>query len=113
MLVLSTETNPVVQARCDKLSIPVLQGVEDKGRVLEQYFAERGIDAARTVFVGNDVNDLPCFPLVACAVVVGDAHPQAMMQADVVLKSAGGRGALRELSDRILGREEGRNQHAT
>ena len=36
------------------------------------------MDPARVIYMGNDINDLPCFPLVGCAVVVADAQPAAL-----------------------------------
>jgi YrbI family 3-deoxy-D-manno-octulosonate 8-phosphate phosphatase len=100
--VLSTETNPVVGARCAKLNLPVYQSIADKGAALRSLLAERQVDPAQVVYLGNDVNDLPCFPLVGCAVVVGDAHPDVRHQADMALSLPGGRGAVRELCDLIL-----------
>ncbi len=102
MVVLSTETNPVVAARCQKLNLPVIQGLSDKSTTLKRLILERQLDPAHVVYLGNDVNDLSCFPLVGCAVVVADAHPDVIPQADVVLSRPGGRGAVRELCDRIL-----------
>jgi YrbI family 3-deoxy-D-manno-octulosonate 8-phosphate phosphatase len=100
--VLSTETNPVVGARCAKLNLPVYQSIADKGAALKSLFKERQVDPAQIVYLGNDVNDLPCFPLVGCAVVVGDAHPDARGKADLALSLPGGRGAVRELCDLLL-----------
>ena len=103
-MVLSTEPNPVVSARCRKMNIPVLQGQADKAAALLRILAERGIDPAHVVYLGNDTNDLPCFPLVGCAVVVADAQPEAARQADLVLRRPGGHGAVRELCDLIAQR---------
>ena len=101
-IVLSTETNPVVTARCQKMNLPVYQGVEAKGEVLKSLLAEKGVSGENVVYVGNDVNDLPCFPLVGCAVVVADAHPDVIREADLVLQSRGGYGAVREICDLII-----------
>ena len=101
-IVLSTETNPVVSARCQKMGLPVYQGVEAKGEVLESLLSEKGISGENVVYVGNDVNDLPCFPLVGCAVAVADAHPDVIQEADLVLQSRGGYGAVRELCDLLI-----------
>ena len=98
-VVLSTEPNPVVAARCRKLGLPLQQGIQDKAEALRQVMAERQVDPAQVIYLGNDVNDLPCFPLVGCAVVVADAHPAAFDQADMVLSHPGGHGAVRELCD--------------
>jgi YrbI family 3-deoxy-D-manno-octulosonate 8-phosphate phosphatase len=101
-VVLSTEPNPVVAARCKKLQLPVQQDIQDKGEALRQLLAERQVDPAQVVYLGNDINDVPCFPLVGCAVVVADAHPAAKAAADLVLERSGGHGAVRELVDMIL-----------
>ena len=101
-MVLSTEKNPVVSARCRKLELPVIQGVEHKAIVLRSYLQENQINPENVIFVGNDVNDIPCFPLVGCALVVADAHPQAKNLADLVLQHNGGNGAVREVCDWLL-----------
>lgn len=106
VLVLSSETNPVVTARCRKLNLPVLQAVGDKAQALQDYLQQHAIPAQQTVYLGNDVNDLPCFPLVGCAVVVADAQAEAAAQADRVLTQRGGHGAVRELCDQILQRSQ-------
>jgi YrbI family 3-deoxy-D-manno-octulosonate 8-phosphate phosphatase len=102
MVVLSTEPNPVVSSRCRKLNLPVIQGQSDKAVALHQLFKQRNVDPSHVIYLGNDVNDLPCFPLVGCALVVADAHPEVIAQADIVLSHPGGYGAVRELCDRIL-----------
>ena len=101
-IVLSTETNPVVAERCRKLNLPVVQGVSDKASALGAILSERQVDPTQVVYLGNDINDLPCFPIVGCAVVTADAHHNARYQADMVLTRCGGYGAVRELCDILL-----------
>lgn len=103
MLVISKERNPVVAARCRKLGLDVVQGCDDKVSVMERWLADRGLTATATAYVGNDVNDLPGMARVGCAVAVADAHPDVLAAADLVLACAGGRGAVRELADALLG----------
>jgi YrbI family 3-deoxy-D-manno-octulosonate 8-phosphate phosphatase len=107
VIVLSRETNPVVAARCKKLGIPVKQGVKEKDEVLQKLFEEMDVAPAHTIYMGNDVNDLSCFPLVACALAVADAHPKVKVEADLILKRRGGYGAVRELCDILLERYKG------
>ena len=102
ILILSSERNPVVSARADKLMVPVLQSVEDKAAALLQWASEHAVDLARVAYVGNDVNDLGCMDLVGWPIAVADAHTQVIERARVVLKAGGGHGAIRELADRIL-----------
>ena len=89
-------------ARCKKLALPLTQGVPDKASALQALIAEHRARPESTIYLGNDMNDAVCFPLVGCALVVADAHPQARALADRVLSRPGGRGAVRELCDLIL-----------
>ena len=102
LLILSTETNPVVRARADKLRVPVLQGVDDKAAALRAWAEDAGIPLARIAYLGNDVNDLPALALVGWPAAVADAHPAVRAAARVVLTRRGGDGAVRELADRVL-----------
>lgn len=102
-LVISMEVNPVVARRCEKLGIPYQQGIQSKGELLTSILAEKSLRSEETVYLGNDTNDLPCFPLVGCGVAVADSHPEVLRQADLVLSKPGGHGAVRELCDLILG----------
>ena len=101
-VVISKETNPVVTARCKKMNVGCIQGEDDKAPALQKLLAERKIDPAHVVFCGNDLNDLPCFPLVGWAVAVADALPAVARQADYVLGRPGGYAAVRELCELIL-----------
>ncbi|WP_179473020.1 acylneuraminate cytidylyltransferase [Mycolicibacterium vinylchloridicum] len=103
MVVISKERNPVVARRCEKLRLEYRQGQDDKRGVLKLWLEESKLDAQHVIYVGNDVNDLECMAAVGCAVAPADAHPHALAAASVVLRSGGGRGAIRELADMILG----------
>jgi YrbI family 3-deoxy-D-manno-octulosonate 8-phosphate phosphatase len=102
VVVLSKERNPVVDARCRKLGVECVQGLDDKAAALRRYLDERAIDPSEVVFVGNDVNDVDCLTLVGCGVVVADAHTSAHRASDLVLTRKGGDGAVREIADLIL-----------
>ncbi|MEV6175096.1 N-acylneuraminate cytidylyltransferase [Streptomyces sp. NPDC051954] len=103
MLILSTEQNPVVAARARKLQIPVLHGIDRKDLALKQWCEEQGIAPERVLYVGNDVNDLPCFALVGWPVAVASAHDVVRGAARVVTTIPGGDGAIREIASWILG----------
>ena len=104
VIVISKEKNPVVAARCRKLGIPYEQGVDDKTGILKREQAKRKLDPSETIFVGNDLNDLPAFPLVGWGVAVSDAAQEVLEKADFVLEKKGGHGAVREICDLILSR---------
>ena len=106
MMILSTETNPVVAERARKLKLPVLHGVADKASVLAADLARRGLEAARVLYVGNDTNDLAAMRLVGWTAAPADAHPSVRAIATVVTAAAGGAGVIRELADMLLGDPE-------
>ncbi|WP_043677178.1 N-acylneuraminate cytidylyltransferase [Streptomyces xylophagus] len=103
MLILSSEQNPVVAARARKLQLPVLHGIDRKDLALKQWCEEQGIAPERVLYVGNDVNDLPCFALVGWPVAVASAHDVVRGAARAVTTVAGGDGAVREIASWILG----------
>ncbi|MET8611410.1 MULTISPECIES: N-acylneuraminate cytidylyltransferase [Streptomyces] len=103
MLILSTEENPVVAARARKLRLPVLHGIDRKDLALKQWCEEQGIAPERVLYVGNDVNDLPCFALVGWPVAVASAHDVVRGAARAVTTVPGGDGAIREIASWILG----------
>ncbi len=102
VVVISKERNPVVAARCAKMQVQHFQGVDDKATLFRKLLAERGLSADEVIYVGNDLNDLPVFPLAGWAAAVADAEPRVRRAADYVLARRGGQGAVRELCDLIL-----------
>ncbi|MET7521632.1 acylneuraminate cytidylyltransferase [Streptomyces sp900116325] len=103
LLILSTEQNPVVAARANKLRIPVLHGIDRKDLALKQWCDEQGIAPDRVLYVGNDVNDLPCFALAGWPVAVASAHDSVRAAARAVTTTPGGFGAIREIAAWLLG----------
>lgn len=103
LLILSTETNPVVAARARKLAVPVLHGVDRKDVALKHWCDDHAIDPQRVLYAGNDVNDLPCFGLVGWPVAVASAHDSVRAAARAVTTTPGGAGAIREIAAWLLG----------
>ncbi|TXS37656.1 acylneuraminate cytidylyltransferase [Streptomyces sp. OR43] len=103
LLILSTEQNPVVAARAHKLRVPVLHGIDRKDLALKQWCDEQAIAPERVLYVGNDVNDLPCFALAGWPVAVASAHDSVRAAARAVTTTPGGFGAIREIAAWLLG----------
>lgn len=103
LLILSTEQNPVVAARAHKLRVPVLHGIDRKDLALKQWCDEQSIAPERVLYVGNDVNDLPCFALAGWPVAVASAHDSVRAAARAVTITPGGFGAIREIAAWLLG----------
>ena len=100
VLILSAEENPVVGRRAEKLGVECAQGVADKGAVLRDWAAARGIRLDRIAYLGNDVGDLPALELVGWPIAVPDAHARGARRAPATCSQPpGGDGAVRELAD--------------
>lgn len=102
MLVLSTETSPVVVQRCRKLELQCLSGQRDKVAALGAELAVRGLSWDEVAFMGNDLNDLECMRRAGVAIAPADAHPQVLRMAGLVTPQQGGQGAIRQVCDWLL-----------
>lgn len=98
-MILSTEKNPVVSKRAEKLKINVIQGVEHKKETLKSYAQDRGIALRNILYVGNDLNDFDVMQIVGVTAVPADAYDIVKRDADIVLKTKGGYGVARELAE--------------
>jgi N-acylneuraminate cytidylyltransferase len=103
VMILSSEPNRVVEARARKMGVQVIHGVgiHEKGRVMRETLEQKNIKAENVIYIGNDLNDLPCFELAGWSVAVADAYPEVIHAADFVSSKPGGHGALREVCDLI------------
>ena len=102
LVIISTETNPVVSARARKLGIACVQGCDDKLAALDRLLADKGLERRQAAFLGNDVNDLACLRAVGLPVAVADSHPAILPHVRYRTQAAGGYGAVREFCDALL-----------
>ncbi len=108
--IISTEVNSVVAARAKKLKIPCKQGIEDKAASILETCQELSIPSEKTMFVGNDINDIPGFKSVGIPVAVFDAYPEVHPHVIFRTKTPGGMGAVREICDLIFQAKQVINQ---
>lgn len=101
VFIISTESNPVVTMRATKLKVPCKQAVEDKASVILEICKEMGVSPKDTMFVGNDINDIPAFCSVGLPVAVEDAYPETYQHVIYRTTKPGGFGAVREICDLI------------
>ena len=77
-------------------------GVGDKQAGLAQLHGELGMAREATAFLGDDLNDLAVRPVTGLLVSPANGARGLRRQADWVLRSRGGDGALRELTEALL-----------
>ena len=107
VIVLSTEKNPVVVARCRKLGITCIQGCHDKLAVLKEIVEKRSLKPEQVAYVGNDVNDIDCMQWVGVPIAVADAVPEVRAISCFVTARKGGEGAVREVCELIFSQKQG------
>jgi YrbI family 3-deoxy-D-manno-octulosonate 8-phosphate phosphatase len=100
-VIVSTEPNPVVARRAEKLRSRCVHGADDKAAVLRDEAFRVGVELDSVVYLGNDVNDSDCLEAVGLPVVPADAWPEVVPLARWVLTRRGGRGCVRELCDAV------------
>jgi YrbI family 3-deoxy-D-manno-octulosonate 8-phosphate phosphatase len=101
--ILSTEKNLVVKARAKKLKIPAIQGVSDKVEAIKKLVDENHYNLHNILYVGNDLNDYQVMQLCGYTACPSDSHIRIKEISDVVLKTRGGEGVIRELLEDVLG----------
>lgn len=100
-IILSTEENPVVRARANKLKLECVHGSRDKAAGVQELAADRKISLENILYVGNDMNDFDAMRLCGYKVAPADSHPGILALADFITQAPGGRGVIRELADMI------------
>jgi 3-deoxy-D-manno-octulosonate 8-phosphate phosphatase (KDO 8-P phosphatase) len=104
VFLISGRNSPMVDKRAMDLGISeVTQGVRDKVPVLERIASQKGLTLDQIAFVGDDLVDLPVMQRVGLAVTVADASEHLFEKAHYVTLAPGGRGAVREVIELILG----------
>lgn len=104
IIVLSSEQNRTVSARCKKLDLRCYTSIKDKGSFLSKIITERGLNAEQVLYIGNDINDLPALDFVGVKVAVKNSHPNFIAACDFITEKNGGEGCIRELCDLLIER---------
>jgi YrbI family 3-deoxy-D-manno-octulosonate 8-phosphate phosphatase len=104
--ILSTERNPVVEARARKLKLESIQDIGNKLEYVTSYLNSRNLVTnnpfAGLVYLGNDLNDLPVLERAGFSIVPSDAHDRVKEVASTVLPQRGGQGFVRAAVERLL-----------
>ncbi|MES0875156.1 KdsC family phosphatase [Sinimarinibacterium thermocellulolyticum] len=102
--VISGRPSASMQRRLEWLGIRhIALDTQDKEPAYLRMRDALGLADAQCAHLGDDVPDLPLLRRVGLAMTVADAHDSALACAHWVSRSAGGRGAVREAIDLILG----------
>jgi 3-deoxy-D-manno-octulosonate 8-phosphate phosphatase (KDO 8-P phosphatase) len=102
---LSGRKSAAVAHRARELSIThVIQGTgDDKVPEFERLLAKAGVNAGECSFMGDDIQDLAVMKRCGLRVAVANAMPAVKKAAHYVTTAHGGRGAVREFCELLLG----------
>jgi 3-deoxy-manno-octulosonate cytidylyltransferase (CMP-KDO synthetase) len=101
--VITSEDSPVVSGRVKRLMLSAYQpGMKRKGEALRALMKQFGAEPEQTVYIGDDVNDAEAFEACEIPCAPGDASAFARESARYVTAAAGGRGAVREIADKVI-----------
>ena len=102
LMILSTEENPVVSKRANKLGLSYIQGSPDKVQSLQQMASEQQFNIENTLYIGNDLNDYHVMKLCGYSACPADSHHDICQLAKIQLQTKGGHGIVRELVENIF-----------
>ena len=102
--IITSELSETHKKRAEKIGINIIQSKCLKSQIVESILEEMGIDhniknklLPKTIFVGNDVNDLTVIPVVDLFCSPSDSHPEVLQQSDFIFETKGGEGIVKEL----------------
>ncbi len=102
IFIVSTEKNKVVKYRAKKIDIPVLYNQKKKDESILKIAKKNNLSLKNSVYIGNDINDFNAMQLCGLKFCPFDSHKDIIKIADIVMKTKGGNGIVRELLEDIF-----------
>ncbi len=101
--VISGRQSTAVEQRMAELGVlHVIQGCKDKVAAFDELVDGLGVSIGQTVFVGDDIPDLPLLRHVGFSIAVANAVSAVKAESDHVTDAGGGAGAVREVCEFVL-----------
>ncbi len=92
-----------VSRRMEELGIShIYQDCDDKLEIFKNLIKELAITPEEAAYVGDDLPDLPVLKVVGLSIAVANACPEVLAIAHWKTTKEGGKGAVREICDRLL-----------
>ena len=103
VIIISGGDNEGVRKRLKGLGIKeVHTAVADKRALLSQLESKLSISLSNALYMGDDYPDLSVMRMCGVKVTPSDGAWQVQEEADIVTKAKGGRGAVREIMEKVL-----------
>ncbi|MDR0762318.1 MAG: HAD-IIIA family hydrolase [Campylobacteraceae bacterium] len=109
--IITGKSSDIVKHRARDLNIKyVFQGIQDKLGVLKELLKELNLELDNVAAIGDDTNDYKQLKSVGWSFAPADALPFIRKNVATVLKSNGGKGAVREMIEMIVDKENLRGE---
>lgn len=103
VIIISGGNSEGVRRRLKGLGITqVHTAVADKRALLTQLAEELNLDLENALYMGDDFPDLSIMRMCGVKVCPADAAWEVQEEVDIVTKAAGGKGAVREIMEKVL-----------
>ncbi len=104
--IITGRSSKIVERRAKELGINYLfQGVKSKIEKLDEIVEKEGLDYNDVAAIGDDLNDFGMLKKVALSFTPNDGSHFVKKIVHTVLDANGGKGAIREMIERILTKE--------
>lgn len=101
--ILTSRNSQIVKLRAAELGIEIVrQGFSDKLPVAREIQRQLQLEMHEICYVGDDLPDMPVMAEVGLSVAVADAASEVQSLAKWTTQKPGGRGAIREVIERLL-----------
>ncbi len=97
IIIISSEKNNVVKSRARKMNLSCAHGVDDKYEYINKYIKGKNLKFKNLAYIGNDLNDYKAMKNCCIRVCPSDAVPEIKKISNLILKTCGGDGVLREV----------------
>lgn len=103
LLLLTGRQSRSVEKRAQELRFDfIMQAARHKGPMLRAECAQLGLSPEEICYIGDDINDLGAMAFAGLSIAPADAVPEVLDAVKFVTETKGGKGAVREVCERIL-----------
>jgi 3-deoxy-D-manno-octulosonate 8-phosphate phosphatase (KDO 8-P phosphatase) len=105
--IITGRNSKIVQKRADELKIThIYQGIKDKKSKLNEILEIENLHYANIAAIGDDLNDYSMLQKVGLSFTPNDGSKYIKKIVDITLKNRGGHGAVREMIEYIIEKED-------
>ena len=102
-VLITKEMNSINKKWANNMNIKkVYEGILEKEKLLKTLCNQFKIKSEEICYIGDDVNDVELIKNVGLSACPADARATVKKESDIILKTQGGKGALREIVDLIM-----------